>query len=142
MAVARELAARAERGALPHGGVLAASIRSHVALATGDTTLAFQRLQALVPAVADGDLLKYDEPMALGIERLEYARLLVARGEYGRAIDVANMFDSAWPPVHLLYLRPSLALRAEAAAAAGERHLEASFRDRLRRLDGQRCGAA
>lgn len=138
MAVARELAARAERGALPHGGVLAASIEAHVALAHGDTTLAVRRLEALVPAVADGDLLKYDEPMALGIERLEFARLLVARGEYGRAIDLANMFDSAWPPVHLLYLRPSLILRAEAAAAAGERHLEASFRDRLRRLESQR----
>lgn len=73
--------------------------------------------------------------MALALERLEYARLLMARGQYERAIDVANVFDSPWPVVHLLYLRPSLTLRAEAAAALGDRPLEESFRSRLRRLE-------
>jgi len=133
--VAQELRNRAAEGTVPRGEVLAASIEAHVALATGDTATAFEGFQALVPTVATGDVIKYEEPMALALERLEYTRLLMARGQYERAIDVANVFDSPWPAVHLLYLRPSLTLRAEAAAALGDRKLEESFRSRLRRLE-------
>jgi hypothetical protein len=134
--VAAELEARADRAELQRGRLLAASLRAHIALARADTGRALQLFDALVPALAPGDVLRYDEAEPFGAERLELARLLVARGEYRRAIDIANVFDSAWPVVYMLYLRPSLRLRMDAAAALGDSRLEAQFRVRLEALDG------
>ena len=71
-----------------------------------------------------------------GAERLELARLLLARGEYRRAIDVADVLDSPWPRVHALYLVPSLQLRIRAAAGGGDVYLESRYRDRLEALRG------
>ena len=135
--VAAELEARAHRAELQRGRLLATSLRAHIALAHADTGRALQLFDALVPALAPGDLLRYDEAEPFGAERLELARLLVARGEYRRAIDIANVFDSAWPVVHTLYLRPSLRLRMDAAAALGDSRLEAQFRVRLEALEGR-----
>jgi tetratricopeptide (TPR) repeat protein len=133
--VAEELADRARAGALPQGEELAASIEAHITLAAGDTAGALVQLESLVPAAAAGDLIRYDEALPLGAERLEYARLLAARGEYGRAIQVLDVFDSPWPAVYLLYLRPSLVLRIQAADALGDGRLKALYRARLERLD-------
>jgi len=75
--------------------------------------------------------------MPRGSERLYLARLLAARGDFERAIDVANVFDATWPVVHTLYLAPSLRLRADAAAALGEARLADVFRTRLEALQGR-----
>lgn len=132
--VASELDRRAAAGEDEHGGSRALSIRAHAALAGGETERAFALLDSLVPAVASSDLLRYDEALPGAAERLEYARLLAARGDYRRSIAVADILDSPWPAVHLLYLRPSLELRLEAAQALGDAGLADVYRRRLERL--------
>jgi len=132
--IAAELARRASESGDRHTLVLATSAAAHAAQASGDSGAAFLLFESMVPAVATGDLLSWDEAEPLGSERLEYARGLVARGDHRRAIEVADVFDSSWPSVYTLYLKPSLQLRAEAAAALGDSRLELHYRDRLRRL--------
>jgi serine/threonine-protein kinase len=136
-AVAAELRNRSAGGRSRADSLRAASIEAHLALAAGDTGLALRRFAALVPAIAPGDTLRYDESEPLGGERLEYARLLAARGEDRRALEIANVFDSAWPVVYPLYLVPSLRLRAEAAEAMGDARLATQFRARIEALQGR-----
>lgn len=66
-----------------------------------------------------------------GMERMIYSRLLLARRDYRAALDVANVFDAAWPSVYLLYVPASLELRAEIAGAMANRQLAGQFRDRF-----------
>jgi hypothetical protein len=66
----------------------------------------------------------------------------MSRGQFQRAIDVANVFDSAWPLIYTLYLPESLQLRAEAAAALGDKQMESRFRARLAALRSDRAVAA
>ncbi len=139
-AIAGELRRRAARGDPGHDALLATSLEAYLTLARGDTARALGEFDALVPAFAPGDSLKYDEVMPLGAERLQLARLLAARGDYERAIDVANVFDSNWPVIHTLYLAPSLMLRADAADALGETGLATTFRARLDALQGRPRG--
>jgi serine/threonine-protein kinase len=141
-AVARELRARASGGGDQRHLLLASSVEAHATFASGDTASALAMLDALVPATAPGDVVRWQEPDALGAERLLLARLLVARGQFERAIGVANVFDAAWPSIHVLYLPASLELRAGAAAALGDRRLESQFRNRLVALRGDRADAA
>jgi len=138
--IAAEFRLRAARGDPGHDAVLATSLEAFLALARGDSARALREFDALVPAFAPGDSLKYDEVMPLGAERLQLARLLAARGDYQRAIDVANVLDSNWPVIHTLYLAPSLRLRADAADALGETRLASTFRARLDALLGRPRG--
>jgi tetratricopeptide (TPR) repeat protein len=133
-AVAADLRRRADGIPSAHEGLLGRSLEAHIALAAGDTAGAFEGFRSLVPAIAPGDALAYDEVEPLAAERLEYARLLLARGEHRRAIEVADVLDSPWPRVHALYLVPSLELRIRAAAAAGDGYLGSRYRDRLEAL--------
>ncbi|MGH7503958.1 MAG: hypothetical protein ACREL7_19685 [Longimicrobiales bacterium] len=116
---------------------MARSLDAHVALARGDRDAAFEQLEDLVNAPVNVDLLKWDEVTPMGLERLNYARLLGERGEWRRAIEVANVFDSSWPSIFPLYVPASLELRATAAAALGDRRLTARFRDRLERMQNR-----
>ena len=129
--VMRELERRASASGSAKDRVLARSAAIHVMLARGDTAGAFTALTSLVPARMSGDMLKWDEGTPLGLERLRLARMVHQRGEHRRAIEIANVFDSAWPMVYPLFIPASLELRAEAADALGESRLASQFRARL-----------
>ncbi len=69
------------------------------------------------------------------------ARLLAARKDYRKALDVANVFDTAWPSIYLLYVPASLELRAGAATALSDDGMAPRFRKRLAALRGERVVA-
>ncbi len=137
-AIAERVLAEVERRAAANGSaiqrVLARSLAAHVRLARDDTAAAFAALTTLVPATIPGDILKWDEGMPLGFERLLLARMYHQRGEHRLAIGIANVFDSAWPMMHPLLLRASLELRADAAEAMNDTRLATRYRARLTAL--------
>lgn len=141
-AVAAELDRRAQREGSSRDRLMAGSVAAQVSLARGDAQGAFDRLHDLVSAPAEFDQLKWDEAFPMGLERLDYARLLSERGEWRRAIEVANVFDSSWPSVYPLYIPASLELRAKAATAMGDERLATQFRNRLAALQNHRPGAS
>ena len=140
-AVQRILETRARKSGLPADARLARSIAAFATFAAGDTTKALQLFKSVVDEPAPGADLAWDVAEPRGGERLMLARLLVAKKDYRKAIDVANVLDAAWPSIYLLYVPQSLELRADAAAAAGDKVLESRFRSRLTRLRGERVGA-
>ncbi len=135
-AVARNLAARADKSGIAADRRFAQSAAAFAALARGDSARALLMLHAIVSRPAPGGDLVWDLTLPRGIERLVLARLLAARGDYRKAIDVANVFDAAWPSIYLLYVPASLELRAGAAAALADKALESRFRERLAALRG------
>jgi tetratricopeptide (TPR) repeat protein len=137
-AIAAELGRRARgRGSRPDS-LLARAMAADAALARGDTSAALGGLTTVLALGAEADTLLWDEALPRGNERLALARILLERKEYGKAIEVAEVFDSAWPSVYLLYLPASLELRAEAAEALGNSEVAMQYRNRLARLGGER----
>jgi len=133
-AIGRDLEARARKSGSTYDRLAAGAMLAHVALARADTTEALRRFTAVLSGGVAGDQLIWDPVAPRGSERLALARLLMSRGEYQRAIDVAGVFDSAWPLIYTFYLPESLQLRAEAAAALGDKEMESRFRARLAAL--------
>jgi eukaryotic-like serine/threonine-protein kinase len=133
--VAKELAARAPRPGMPReqrvNPLLARSVAGHAALARGDTTAAMHAFEELLREPMPGEYLTWDVASPRALDRLRLAQLLAATGDYGKAIEVANVLDAAWPSVHLLYLPASLVLRAEAASRTGDTGEAARYRSRL-----------
>jgi len=109
---------------------LARSIDAFLHLARGDSLAAEKGLTALILDGARGDQVEWEEASPHGGERLLLAQLLMARKEYQQAMDVASVFDSP-KLVHLIYLRPSLELRARAARALGNSRVQAHYLARL-----------
>lgn len=140
-AIAANLESRATKSGLPADRRFAKSAVAFATLARGDTARAMALLHAIVSAPVPGGDLVWDLTAPRGMERLVLARLLAARGDYRKAIDVANVFDAAWPSIHLLYVPASLELRAASAAALGDKALESGFRGRLAALRGEQAVA-
>ncbi len=132
--IADELARRAAGDDGAEAGLMERSLRAHAALALGDSTEALRRFGELVPVVAPGDALSWDEFMPMGLERLALARLLLARGRYREAIQVADVFDSQAPHIYVLFAKASLELRREAASRVPDRLLADRFETRLQAL--------
>jgi hypothetical protein len=136
--VALEIATRRSRPGMPREDLvnpsLARSVAGHAALARGDTAGALRMFAASVKEPLPGEYLNWDVASPRALDRLRLAQLLAARGEFDEAIEVASVFESAWPSIHLLYLPASLAIRAEAAAAAGDAAQAAQYRARLAAL--------
>ncbi len=113
--------------------VLAAA--AHAQLARGDSAgarNAFATLLAQPQATASS--LAWYPGGPLGIERLTYARLLMAANQPAQALAVASALD-ALPAAGLpLYLRASLELRALASEKLGNRRGAQEYRDRLAAL--------
>jgi len=133
-AIGRDFEARARQSGSAYDRLGARAMRAHVALARADTAAALQLFSAVLSEGFPGGLLAWDLAAPRGSERLQLARLLMSRGEFRRAIDVASVFDSAWPLIYTLYLPESLRLRAEAAAALGDADLASRYQDRLAAL--------
>ena len=140
-AIQKDLEARAQRSGLPADGRLARSMAAFAILAAGDSARALEMFRQLIDEPVPGADLAWDFAAPRGSERLMLARLLAAKKDYRKAIDVANVFDAAWPAIYLLYVPQSLQLRAEAAASAGDNDMASRFRNRLAALDGERVVA-
>jgi tetratricopeptide (TPR) repeat protein len=140
-AIGRDFEARARKSGSAFDRLAAGAMLAHVALARADTTVALRRFATVLSEGVSGELLIWDPVAPRASERLALARLLMSRGQFQRAIDVANVFDSAWPLIYTLYLPESLKLRADAAAALGDKEMESRFRARLAALRGDRAVA-
>ena len=135
-AVARTLAARADTGTRVDS-LLARSMAAHAALSRGDSAEALRDFEALIASAAPVAELTWNEAASTGYDRVTLGRLLIARKNPTRAIRVLDVLDSALPAVFPLYLKTSLMLRAEAAAALDQRSVAASFRARVAALSGR-----
>jgi serine/threonine-protein kinase len=138
---ARQLESRAaaerDSGAALTTSILARSARAQATLAEGDTALAFTLLDSLLrQPLPPGEPIDWNIALPRALERLAFARLLLARREYSRAIAVADVFDSPAPSIYLLYVPESLRLRAQAASAMGDASLHGVYLARLARLQG------
>lgn len=131
VSVHRTLEARAKASGLSADARLARSMRALSTLAMGDTARAFPLLAALLAEPVSSTEIAWDFAAPRGMERMIYSRLLLARRDFRAALDVANVFDAAWPSVYLLYVPASLELRAEIAGAMANRQLAGQFRDRF-----------
>ncbi len=118
-AVARAFAAKADSSRSRRDTLLAAAFAAHAVLAEGDTSAAVRRLVALRPTAPLADV-EWQPWESLGPERLLLARLLLKRGDYAFASEVAAQFDSPQPVIYSVYLPASLEIRIEAALAAGQ----------------------
>jgi len=141
-AIGHDFEERARKSGSAVDRLSASALLAHAAEARGDTSAALRRFTAVLSEGIPGELLAWDQLGPRGSERLALARLLMSRGEFQRAIDVASVFDSPWPLIYTLYLPASLKLRAEAAAALGDARLEERFRGRLAALSADRVVAA
>jgi tetratricopeptide (TPR) repeat protein len=135
-AVAAQVAARLDalaRAAPPAADpVLARAVGAWAALARGDSAAAAAGFAAAVGApMTSGAGISWGVAEPRAAERLALARLLAARGQYRRAIDVAEVFDAPAAQVFALYLPASLELRAAAADALGFGGVAAHYRARL-----------
>ena len=140
-AIARDLGARAAKSKLPADGRMARSAAAFATLARGDSSKALTMLEAIVREPVASDDIVWDLVAPRGMERLVLARLLEARRDYRKALDVANVFDTAWPSIYLLFVPASLELRARAAAALSDDGMATRFRERLAAIRGERVVA-
>jgi hypothetical protein len=129
--IAGLLAQRARQSGNVFDRTSAEVMAAWAALRRGDTATALARFGALRPVATAGKL-AFDFWAPLALERMTYARLLAARGQYARAIEVAESFDRGLSLVDLVYLRASLELRREAAERLGESALARRYESRFR----------
>jgi hypothetical protein len=108
-------------------------MEARLAVARGDTAVAIGRLEQLVPTASHRELAwSMWEPVAA--ERLLLAQLLLARGEYVRAHQVASFFDYGEAVAYSLHVAASLEIRIAAATALGREDLAGQHRSRLAAL--------
>ncbi len=69
--------------------------------------------------------------LPLAVERITLSEILLRRGEYRAAIDVASLFDHPEPLVYVAFLPASLSLRLRAAEALGQTEEASRYRKRL-----------
>jgi len=117
----------------PATRLFADALAAQQALLRPDTTEAIKQLRNLNPAVP-GDSLSWSMALPLAVERLQLAQLLLARGDYGGALDVASLFDHPKPMVYVAFLPASLTIRIRAAEALGRRRDAENFRAHLARV--------
>jgi tetratricopeptide (TPR) repeat protein len=140
-AIGQELESRTRKSGSAYERAGAHAMAARVALARADSGGALRLFSALLAEGVSGDELTWDLTAPRGSERLALARLLMSRGEFQRALDVAGVFDSSWPIVYTLYLPASLQLRAEAATALHDGASASRYENRLAALRGSRAVA-
>ena len=111
------------------------TVAAYVAVAQHDTARAMSLFERLVPTAAHGEV-EMSLWESLAAERLLYARLLLARGQFADAHRVASTFDQPSVFIHQLYLPASLEIRVAAAHALADRTHESQSRARLASLRG------
>ena len=139
--VMRTLAERAKESGKQADLRLVTSIGAFNALARHDTLTAIRMFEAVLATPVPSDEIVWDFAGPRGLERLTLAKLAFARGDYRKALDLANVFDAAWPSIYLLYAPAGLELRADAAMALSDAALASRFRDKLATMRGERVVA-
>ena len=109
------------------------ALSAHLLYMNGDTTAAIDALRSITPR-ARREILDWDWMEPFPYERLKLAELLLARGEYEEAHQVATVFDHPTPIIYLPFVPASLRVRYEAAQAMGRSDLAEAYYQRLLRL--------
>ena len=118
---------------------LVKAVLAHAQLARGDSTGARAAFASLLASpVSAGTALVWLPGGALGAERLQYARLLLAANQPAEARAVASAFDASSPTSFALYLRASLELRAQASDRLADARGAQAYRARLLSLASSR----
>ncbi|MDX1394747.1 MAG: protein kinase [Gemmatimonadota bacterium] len=128
-AIHEELLRKAENG-VAHATLFAEALDGHLALLSDDVNRAievFQGLTAEVPL----DTLAWSMELAVPVERLRLAELLLENGQPEEAIAAATVFDHAGPIIFLPFIPASLALRLRAAELVGDDTQATLYRERL-----------
>jgi len=133
-AIATRLRRRADSTLAVRDLLMARSLSVRLALADGDSAAAFDTLRAIVPSAALHNVVTFDEVWPVAAERLELARLYLARGQPRLAMELANVVDSPGAVFHVFYVPQSLTIRLEAAAALGDAPLQARLQRRVAAL--------
>jgi len=137
-AVARRLTSMADSTGVPLHRLLARSVTAHATLAAGDSVRALALFGAVVRENVPGPDMVWNLAASRGPDRLALAQLLSARGNFQKAIDVANVFDSSWPLIYILYYPASLEVRAMAADGLKDESMAGNYRKRLAALRERR----
>ncbi|MBI3791225.1 MAG: serine/threonine protein kinase [Gemmatimonadetes bacterium] len=127
---ADEMALRAARDHRTMDSVMAASLRAHVTLAAGDSAGALAQLTALIARPVPRDEVSWTDAASLGLERLQLARLLMARRRFADARAVLEVLDSYAPASFPLFAPVALRLRADASDAMGDAETAGKLRKR------------
>jgi hypothetical protein len=131
--ISRELQRKADSSGARRDRLLSRTINSRLLLLEGDTTAALSALRELAPTGTRRELI-WEPWESLASERMLLAELLYARGAYEEARRVAALLDATEPVIYPLYLRRSLALRADIARKLNDRRLYAKYSERIKRL--------
>ena len=132
-AIHAELERRATQSGARGTRLLADVVAANLSLTRRDTNEALGRLRRL-EATAPSDSLTWNLWEPLAAERLKFARLLIAHGDFSEALRVAAAFDHQQPVVFVSFVPASLEIRRVAARALGDERGEAEYRRRLERL--------
>jgi hypothetical protein len=132
-AIAAALHAKADSSGARLDSLLAQVMAARMLLLHGDTASAARSLTALSPNAPLGDL-EWQPWESLAGEQLTLARLLLARGDYVGADQVAGRLEAPQPVIHLVFLPAALALRERAAVALGQERRAERFRLRAAAL--------
>lgn len=115
----------------PLDSMLAKGAAARLALLRDDTAAALALL-AEVRAVSPPEELGWGVWDAFAVERIQRARLLMARGDYASAAGVAGSFDHPQAIMNLLFAGEALAIRAVADSQRGRLPEAAALRQRAR----------
>lgn len=131
--IQEELERRASEGENSNARVYAQALAAHVAWLRGDTTVAVDRLLSITPTPI-GVSLGWGISEPLPYEALRLAELLLARGAYEEAHNVAGIFDHPMPIIFLSFVPRSLVIRHRAAQLMKRADLAKDYRERLLHL--------
>jgi serine/threonine-protein kinase len=134
--LARNLEDGSRAAARPDTRALADGLAAQARLLAHDTAGAIQALRRL-PLPIPADSLTWSLASPLAAERLTLAELLLARGEYREALDVAAGFDHPEPLAFVPFVPRSLAIREQAARALGRRDEASEYGRRLALLSSK-----
>jgi protein kinase-like protein len=135
--IAAALRAKADSTASRADRLLTDAMTARAMIAAGDTAAGLARLEALTPNAPVAEL-EWQAWEALPGERLALAELLLARGDFRRADEVASSFDAPQPVVYLTYLPAALRLRIKAARGAKDERTAARYEARLAAMQAAR----
>ena len=139
--IAMALRAKADSSASRRDKLLTRAVDARLRLLEGDSVGALALLRALAPTASRGEL-AWQPWESLGGERLLFAELLFARGQFAETRKVAEQLDATEPITYPLYMRAGLDLRSRSAAAMKDFRSAEQYRRRLTQLSGKRVELA
>jgi hypothetical protein len=136
--LAKSLETRAHSASTPGIAFMAATTTARARLAHRDTAAVTALTNVLAMPVPGGAELFWRDAEGRGADRLALVRALMARQQFERAMDVADVFDSPATQTYVGYLAESLTLRAAAAESVDYPARRLAYRQRLDKLRSAR----